>query len=56
MFYYYIYSIYINTYINILHVQPILKRGERIQKEKETRMRTCGGKEVGEVEAEVAHH
>lgn len=27
IFYYYIYSIYINTYINILHVQPILKGG-----------------------------
>lgn len=27
IFYYYIYSIYINTYINILHVHPILKRG-----------------------------
>lgn len=46
MFYYYIYSIYIfiyiNTYINILHVQPILKRGKRKPKRP---MRTWGGGE-----------
>jgi len=63
MIYYYIYSIYIylyiNTYINILHVHPILKRGEeRTQKTYEDVWRWGQGGEpkVAHCEDRVSSH